>query len=64
MSIQSHAFGRTILSGADADKFHRQVQYGRPKDAAVKAVQRGTVLARELRTEGIARPKLNLVKII
>lgn len=52
MSIHSTAFGRVVLTEADAKKFKDQVTYGRPKKAAKEAVARGVVLSRQLRERG------------
>ena len=52
MAIQSKAFGRVKLTKSDAKKFRSQVTYGRPKAAAVEAVQRGVELARALQKNG------------
>ncbi len=48
MSIKSSAFGRVTLSGSDAEKFKKQVSYGKPKPAAVKGVKRGVEMLREM----------------
>lgn len=52
MSIKSTAFGRVVLTDADAKKFHAQVTYGRPKAAAKASVSAGLELARQLRENG------------
>ena len=55
MSIQSHAFGRVTLTDGDADKFTRQVRYGKPKAAAVEGVRQGVSLTRDLQKDGAVR---------
>ena len=52
MSIVSTAFGRVVLTDADAKKFKAQVTYGRPKAAAVKSVASGVELSKQLREAG------------
>lgn len=58
MSIQSHAFGRVVLTDSDADKFKAQVTYGRPKAAAKRNVVEGVQMSRDLKTAGSIRIKL------
>jgi hypothetical protein len=52
MGIKSTAFGRVVLTDADAKKFKDQVTYGRPKQAARESVARGVQLSRQLRESG------------
>lgn len=52
MSIQSSAFGRVVLTEADAKKFKAQATYGRAKPAAKKNVAKGIQLSRELKASG------------
>jgi hypothetical protein len=52
MSIQSHAFGRVVLTDSDAAKFKAQVTYGRPKAAAKKNVAAGIKLSDDLAKNG------------
>ncbi|ODP39282.1 hypothetical protein [Sphingomonas turrisvirgatae] len=52
MSIKSTAFGRVVLTDADAKKFVNQVTYGKPKQAARESVARGLSLSRQLRETG------------
>lgn len=52
MSIKSTAFGRVVLTDADAKKFVNQVTYGKPKQAAKESVARGLSLSRQLRENG------------
>lgn len=52
MSIKSTAFGRVVLTDADAKKFVDQVTYGKPKKAAKESVARGVLLSRQLRENG------------
>lgn len=58
MSIRSTAFGRVVLTDADAKKFKDQVTYGRPKKAAKDAVVRGVELSRQLREHGSFKLKV------
>ncbi len=55
MSIKSTAFGRVVLTDADAKKFSNQVSYGRPKSAAYDSVAAGLKLSRQLREGGFVR---------
>jgi len=52
MSIKSNAFGRVVLTDADAAKFKNQVTYGRPKAAAKRNVVEGVKLSRALAQNG------------
>lgn len=45
MAITSNAFGRVHLTKEDAQKFERQVRYGRPNAAAKESVKQGRALA-------------------
>jgi hypothetical protein len=47
-----------ILRGAEAQKFIRQVKYGRPKKAAHKALERGNKLLSEYLEKGYATIKV------
>lgn len=58
MSIQSHAFGRVVLTDADARKFKAQATYGRPKKAARENVAKGVLLSRDLKASGSVKLKL------
>lgn len=58
MAIKSHAFGRVTLTGRDADKFNRQVAYGRPTQVARASVARGTKLYEEFASDGQVRVTL------
>lgn len=58
MSIQSHAFGRVVLTNDDAKKFKAQAQYGRAKQAAKENVAKGVVLSRDLKSSGCIKLKL------
>ena len=40
------------MSGEEAEKFSRQVKYGRPKKAAVESAKRGKVMLKEFSTTG------------
>jgi hypothetical protein len=51
MAIQSNAFGRVVLTGADARKFEDQVRYGRLKPAAEKSAKRGAEMLRQMRAK-------------
>jgi len=52
MAVKSSAFGSVTLTGDDAQKFKRQVAYGRPKEGAKENVKSGVDLAREFRDSG------------
>ena len=52
MGIKYHAFGRVTLTQDDADKFSRQVKYGRPNDAAKRSVERGLELSKKFKDGG------------
>lgn len=52
MGIKSTAFGRVVLTDADAKKFKNQVTYGKPKKAALEGVLAGLELNKELQTKG------------
>lgn len=58
MSIQSHAFGRVILTDTDAKKFQAQAKYGRAKQAAKVNVVKGVTLSRSLKSAGSVKLKL------
>jgi hypothetical protein len=58
VSIQSHAFGRVILTDADAKKFKAQATYGRAKQAAKSNVAEGVRLSRSLTKSGSVKLKL------
>jgi hypothetical protein len=58
MSIVSNAFGRVILTEADAKKFKAQATYGRPKAAATQSMKKGVMLSRALRDSGSVKLKL------
>lgn len=61
MSIQSNAFGRVVLTDADARKFQAQATYGRPKKAAKASAAQGAELSRELKRDGAIKLKLTPV---
>lgn len=52
MAIDSETFGRVSLTEADAEKFIKQVAYGRPKAAAHLTAKRGVELSREFQRGG------------
>ncbi len=52
MGINSHAFGRVLLTDDDARKFNNQVTYGRPKPAASESVKRGIELSKTFQQAG------------
>ena len=58
MSIQSHAFGRVVLTDADAKKFKAQATYGRAKEAAKLNVAKGVALSRDMKSSGSIKFKL------
>ncbi len=55
MSVTTSTFGSTCLSDEDASKFVRQVKYGRPKAAAVKAAKRGRAMLKEYSSQGFVK---------
>lgn len=59
MSINSTAFGRTVLTDVDAAKFRKQVTYGRPKAAARRSVAEGVKLSRTLARDGAIELRLD-----
>jgi len=52
MSVKTSTFGGVRLSGEEAEKFARQVKYGRPKQAAQESVRRGVVMLDEFEKTG------------
>jgi len=52
MAIHSTAFGRVTLTKDDAEKFSRQVKYGRGNAAAKLTVKRGKELNAEFKKKG------------
>lgn len=55
MSVKSSTFGGVRLSGEEAEKFRRQVAYGKPKAAAHTAAERGRIMLKEFNTQGYVR---------
>lgn len=54
MAVKSTVFGSVMLSGSEAQKFRRQVTYGRPKEAAVQSAKCGDKIRAELEKNGYA----------
>ncbi|MEJ1381605.1 MAG: hypothetical protein RPT95_11700 [Candidatus Sedimenticola sp. (ex Thyasira tokunagai)] len=54
MSVKTTVFGGVRLSGEDAEKFMRQVTYGRPKEAAKEAYASGKAAVAEMNKKGYA----------
>jgi len=52
MSVKTSTFGGVRLSGEEADKFVKQVTYGRPKQAAQDAAARGNKMVSEYTATG------------
>ena len=52
MGIKSTAFGRVVLTDADAKKFKNQVTYGKPKKAASEGVLVGMEINKKLQADG------------
>ena len=50
MAIKSHAFGRVTLTKEDAEKFARQVKFGRPNAAAKSTVKRGLAMNKKFKS--------------
>lgn len=60
MSVKTDTFGGVQLSGQDAEKFIRQVKYGRVNQKAVELAVRGRNSAVEYAEKGFATVPLNL----
>ena len=58
MAIHSNAFGRVTLTKDDAEKFSRQVKYGRGNAAAKDSVKRGKALNETFKKSGKVVVKL------
>jgi len=54
VSVKTSILGTIHLSGADAEKFRKQVTYGRPKNAANVALSKGMRLLNEFDAKGYA----------
>ncbi|WP_339933048.1 hypothetical protein [uncultured Brevundimonas sp.] len=52
MAVISSAFGSVTLTEEDAQKFRRQVTYGRPKARAKESLVRGVAMATSFRENG------------
>ena len=52
MAVRSTFFGVTKLTGEDSEKFRRQVNYGRPSQAAQDSLERGRALLRSMDNKG------------
>jgi hypothetical protein len=52
MAVVTSFFGVTKLTGADSDKFQRQVAYGRPNEAAKKSLAHGARILKAMETKG------------
>ena len=52
MAVHSTFFGVTKLTGEDSEKFRRQVNYGRPSQAAQDSLKRGQALLRSMDSKG------------
>ena len=52
MAIYSNPFGGVRLTGEDAEKFLRQVRYGRPNAAAKATAARVKVMREKMREHG------------
>lgn len=55
MAVHSDTFGGLHLTGEDAEKFRRQVRYGRPSEAAKASVKRAREMAAEMTRNGFVR---------
>jgi hypothetical protein len=58
MAVHTSVFGAVRLSGDEAKKFSRQVAFGRPKQAAVQGLLKGTKLLKEYDTKGFVKISL------
>ena len=52
MAIYSNPFGGVRLTGEDAEKFLRQVRYGRPNAAAKATAARAKIMGEKFRKHG------------
>ncbi|MBU2477536.1 MAG: hypothetical protein KKA36_00475 [Gammaproteobacteria bacterium] len=52
MAVKSTVFGSVTLSGIEAEKFRRQVTYGRPKKAAIESAKKGAKMRAEFEKTG------------
>lgn len=52
MAVKSTVFGSVTLSGKEAEKFRRQVTYGRPKKAAIESAKKGDKMHAEFERTG------------
>lgn len=60
MAITSHAFGQVKLTDRDADKFFKQVTYGKPKAAAKESVKSGSQMYRDYQKSGGLKIKVKV----
>ncbi len=52
MAITSHAFGRVTLTDSDAEKFKKQVTFGRTSEKAKASVASGLKSAKAFKANG------------
>lgn len=52
MGVRTSTFGAVTLSNEDAEKFVKQVRYGRPKKAASKLLEQGRALLKQFDEQG------------
>ncbi|OQX09608.1 MAG: hypothetical protein BWK80_46735 [Desulfobacteraceae bacterium IS3] len=52
MGVRTSTFGAVTLSHEDAEKFIKQIRYGRPKKAASKLLEQGRALLKQFDEQG------------
>jgi hypothetical protein len=60
-TMTSHALARVVLTGPDAQKFQKEVRYGRASEGAKESVKRGVMLAKRFREQGQLELKVKSV---
>lgn len=52
MGVKTSTFGAVTLSHEEAEKFIKQVKYGRPKKSASKLLEEGRTLVKQFDEQG------------
>ncbi len=52
MGVKTSVFGSVTLTNEEAEKFVRQVKYGRPKKNAAKLLREGRTLLKKFEEQG------------
>lgn len=52
MAVRTSVFGAVRLTNDDAEKFRQQITYGRPKQAATNALEKGNKMIKEYDKKG------------